>query len=293
MYFHHRGGPRKWIVIPPKARMAFETRMRLELGDRSSSPCSQFIRHASLWIEPATLRDWGIDFIEITQRAHQVLFIFPGAYYYGYSQGFSIVESKLYAGEGWSYRGYQFCGQSKKCEVDQILVRFEDISSDQGDHDGDVLGNSRGKRKRSLLPRQMVDETAAVSSITVDGGGVDAPPASEEFDISDDDIAEELATGGNSTQNQLQQVITSLRHELAVVQAERDNLRVRKALYKARLLQREEWISSLEHKLDDLSVQLRQKTAMAAESIRGVLRVAERTVAELEAEAGEPSSART
>jgi hypothetical protein len=126
IYFHHRGSPRHWIVIPPTSKIAFEDRIRTEYNSEIPTPlCSQFIRHLRIWISPDTLKEWGIDFLEITQEKYQLLFIFPGSYYYGYSAGFSIVESKIHAGEHWKYNGYIFCDiGSKSCQTDNIAVKF-------------------------------------------------------------------------------------------------------------------------------------------------------------------------
>ena len=259
IFFHHRGSPMRWVVVPPRAKAAFETRVRLELGEgQESGGCSQFIRHSSLWIDPETLRGWGIDFVEVTQNVYQVLFLLPGCYFYGYSTGFSIIESKVHAGERWAYGSeYRFCdARRKSCRRDGIMVRFGE----------DAEGGSEGlrKRKRNAFEEgrgqdgahgrsasvPAVDEGDTIL-VTAEGRDGSSPVVGDDgFNMSDDEER------SNSRLLQLQQENTSLMRDLAAVRSERDQLVLRKATYKSRLVEREGVISSLERTVKELREQL-------------------------------------
>ncbi|PVH86164.1 hypothetical protein DL98DRAFT_582752 [Cadophora sp. DSE1049] len=127
IYYHHRGGPLKWIIIPPRAKEVFEQRVAKELRYDPAGRCSQNITHLNLWIEPALLRAWGVEFIEFSQEEQQLLFIFPGSYLFGCSEEFSIIERKFHAGYSWSYEGYKFCNQkSDSCGKHDIPPPFLD-----------------------------------------------------------------------------------------------------------------------------------------------------------------------
>ncbi len=101
MYFLHRGSPRHGFVVPPQYRHSLETFVRdseLE-ADIKSACCSQFVQYRALWITPAVIREWKIPFYEVVQQPDQLLLVLLGRYNFAYSEGFSVVESKAYAGE--------------------------------------------------------------------------------------------------------------------------------------------------------------------------------------------------
>jgi hypothetical protein len=151
IYFHHRGSARRWVVIPPMAREAFENRILKEFDIQSDDrACDQFIHHMKLWIQPSVLKRWGIPYYELIQKELQLIFFFPGSYYYGYSEGFSIIESKMHGGDRWDYSRYKFCStNSEQCRVENMLVNPEVFSSSVTEDGRDGGGSRRqnGKRK--------------------------------------------------------------------------------------------------------------------------------------------------
>lgn len=87
--------------------------------------CAQFVRHQNLWIPPRTLNAWGIAFTEIKQHAQELMFIFPGSYYYGFSAGFNIIETKVYGGSWWKPSNELPCpAGAETCKLDQIIPDF-------------------------------------------------------------------------------------------------------------------------------------------------------------------------
>lgn len=114
--YHHRGSPRLWIVVPPVEHSKLEARIWKTFRDEFAEEgyCSQFVRHLSLWITPALLREWGVGFIQVLQEEKQILFFFPSSYYWGFSTGFSIVEMKAVAGNRWEVGGYRFCDHGEQ-----------------------------------------------------------------------------------------------------------------------------------------------------------------------------------
>jgi hypothetical protein len=127
MYFHHRGAPRRWVIIPPVEKIKFENKMRLVVGgEYGDSRCSQFIRHMRVWIQTEVLKSWGIQFFEVTQHAQELVFFFPGTYFYGFSEGLSIMESKLHAGIRLDRDAYKYCDASSGfCKSDNLLPNLD------------------------------------------------------------------------------------------------------------------------------------------------------------------------
>ncbi|OWP01861.1 hypothetical protein B2J93_4711 [Marssonina coronariae] len=127
VYFHHRGRPRHWIVIPPKAAAEFEnklaSKLRLEEG-KTGALCAQFVEHLRLWIQPSVLLDWGISFHEFLQEAGELVFFPPGSYFYGFSTGFSIIEQKIHVGEHWNQNDCKFCSRIEGCPEGAYYHKF-------------------------------------------------------------------------------------------------------------------------------------------------------------------------
>lgn len=148
VYFHHRGAPRKWIVIPPVAKQKFEEKMRA-VNEERSDLCSQFVRHMKLWIEPLVLKEWGIQFIEFVQNPQELIFFCPDTYFYGFSEGLSIVESKLHAGPRWGKDndGYKYCdGDSACCQADNIMADLT-AKTTAGPSTKKASSGSRGRKR--------------------------------------------------------------------------------------------------------------------------------------------------
>lgn len=119
IFYNHRGQPFNWIIVPDNQKAALEDHIRRafseELGGRE---CSQFVTHMSLWLTLRLLSGWKIEFSEVTLKEHQLLFVFPGAYYWGFSSGYSIMEKRYHAGDNWGGDNYRFCSvKSPLCTI--------------------------------------------------------------------------------------------------------------------------------------------------------------------------------
>jgi hypothetical protein len=315
IYFHHRGSPRHWIIIPPKEKAVFEERMAqafkpLLQGRR----CSKFVHHLSAWINPDLLRQWGIPYFSLTQSYNQLLIFFPHAYYFGYSSGFSIIESKFHAGPHWNYQDYLFCNlESPLClkAHDGILIQFpkeHSVTPLSEEEDGLQSPTRSPKRLRpsspGLVHRHYVspyDQPAlpAIYSPHPSPGlprGLPPSPHRQSsasgnvtyshdnmssFDISDDDDAPLVTNHFQSDDiriSRLQQENSALLRDIQLLKAERDQISSRKAMYKARLLDREAYIRELESRTRDAAV----------DSLREVARLVEAKILDLEVHPGQP-----
>lgn len=108
--YHHRGSAFKWIIVPPMEKLKLEAAIRQQFNEELADlECSQFVHHLCLWVTPDRLRMWNIVFFEVTQSAGGLLFIFPGAYFWGFSTGHNVLEWKYHAGEHWDCSHYNFC----------------------------------------------------------------------------------------------------------------------------------------------------------------------------------------
>jgi hypothetical protein len=117
--YHHRGSPRLWLVVPPQERAKFERKIRDTFEEKlgNSSKCSQFVKHLSIFVTPDMLKIWDVKFIQVYQIARQLVILSPLAYFWGYSTGHSIIETRNWTGSSWDLRGYQFCGlDSQFCQ---------------------------------------------------------------------------------------------------------------------------------------------------------------------------------
>jgi hypothetical protein len=113
IYYIHKGSPINWIVVPPKAKEAFEAKIREVFGGEIDNPeCSQFIDHLSIWIHPRFLNEWQIDFYTIKQQQGQILIVWPGSYIWGWASGWTILEKDNYASKQWSFDEYKFCNMA-------------------------------------------------------------------------------------------------------------------------------------------------------------------------------------
>ena len=258
-----------------------------------------------------------MEFLEFSQEPQDLMFFFPGSYFWGYSEGFSIVESCMFAGKDWHFDAYKFCNpESNIFHVDNLLVDFSTIISAQteghaattslqvfkkrkaveserpervvkkldreqpGDRDplpNEVQQKAVGSLKSKLhvhgpadgnsdiADTNMVEERQRLASPPATRGtGNSRVTSTREFDISDDETP---LTGTGSWDHdrvfQLQQENAALIRDLALVKSQRDNLQARKAVYKSRLIEREELIKTLERRLDDTSTRLEDTAKLA------------------------------
>jgi hypothetical protein len=106
----HAGASKFWVVVPPSERDRLERRL-LEHYDGARPPCSQFVRHMSVWVPVEVLERWGIAHVGIKQRPGDLFVMAPSAYHQGWNAGWNVAETINY-GDGASatrVRGYRHC----------------------------------------------------------------------------------------------------------------------------------------------------------------------------------------
>jgi hypothetical protein len=111
--YRHRGALRLWIVVPPAESAKLESCVRGVFGEElghveEKGCCGQFVKHLNLWVAPGLLRSWSVRFTQVLLREEQMLFLFPGSYFWGMSTGFGIVDAKAVPGSKWVLGGYRF-----------------------------------------------------------------------------------------------------------------------------------------------------------------------------------------
>jgi len=271
-HFLHSGSPRYWIIVPREEKTHLEDCVQQHFQSViGQDNCSQWIHHGSIWISPTLLSEWGIKFYTVTQEIHQLFIVFPGSYTWGYSSGFSILESKFHAGNNWSLENYRPCDMDIQACISSPYSKgmLVDFISDARQ----VPSVGTGKRRASTAlasPRlSQLSKTSATSapsinpstepeenSIVVDPRSVPDGihntqylQESTSFDMSDDDSHTDVHEARYGEILKLQQENVILRRNTIEAQVERDTAVVRKNEYKNRLLEREAFIKSLELQL--------------------------------------------
>jgi hypothetical protein len=109
----HAGAPKFWVVVPPSERDRLE-RWLLEHYTGERPPCSQFVRHMSVWVPVEVLERWAITYVGVEQQPGELVVTALGSYYEGWNAGWNVAEAVNY-GDGASaarVRGYRYCRQS-------------------------------------------------------------------------------------------------------------------------------------------------------------------------------------
>jgi hypothetical protein len=133
--YHHRGLPRIWIVIPPSEKINFENMIWNIFQEKfTGNPviCSQVVEHLNVLITPDLLQIWGIKFVQVRQAERQIVIMFPSAYYWGVSTGFSIIESRYWIGPAWDVQNYHFCYAASQlcCDANEPGTPFLYLSEE-------------------------------------------------------------------------------------------------------------------------------------------------------------------
>lgn len=139
------GTPKVWITIPSKEQSKLEHAIRQAVGlsEEDSKLCEQFVRNLDVYVPRGFLHRHGIEYSQFLQLAGQVVFTKSGVYRQGISCGFTIAETRNYAGKGWSPEslGPQCWGTKHSCC--SILTDQELISL------GHMLLNVDSKKRKS------------------------------------------------------------------------------------------------------------------------------------------------
>ncbi|KAH6680883.1 hypothetical protein B0J14DRAFT_684323 [Halenospora varia] len=114
IFFHHHGDEIKWTVVPPTEKENFEALMHREVknfaaGAESGSPglenvdvsCPHWVNHLNINIQHPFLVRHGIVHYQVTQMKDQLLFLFPGSYFFASCEGTAVLESKYHGGTHW------------------------------------------------------------------------------------------------------------------------------------------------------------------------------------------------
>lgn len=112
----HIGAPKNWVVVKPTDREQLEDHLRryyqLKFGPFWTRPrCSQFVRHLSLWVPPALLKNWGVQYTMVEQQPGDLVITAPDSYHQGWNSGWNVAEAVNYGGAKAAEhaRGYQPC----------------------------------------------------------------------------------------------------------------------------------------------------------------------------------------
>ncbi|CAH0042062.1 unnamed protein product [Clonostachys rhizophaga] len=131
-------GRKIWICVFPDASNELEDKLRqVKPGGKSLLPCSQFIRHACIYISTTELDKWGIPYTIVDQRAGEIVVTLPSTYHQGFSLGYTKAEAVNYADKKWDPGNTRSpCGRScPKFAITQddlcIETNNENSESDQ------------------------------------------------------------------------------------------------------------------------------------------------------------------
>lgn len=88
----HFGAAKSWYAVKPDNAARFES-MAQALQPELAAECPEFLRHKCCVFSPARLKEHGIPFDTVVQRAGEFVLTFPKSYHSGFSHGFNIAES--------------------------------------------------------------------------------------------------------------------------------------------------------------------------------------------------------
>ncbi|KAK3363902.1 hypothetical protein B0T25DRAFT_528717 [Lasiosphaeria hispida] len=116
---HLHVGRKLWRIIPPSAADAFVEKLK-ESDSEITWECDQCVRHAGVFVPVSTLKEWGIPFTIVDQKASEIIITVPWAYHSGFSTGYTLAEAVNYAGGEWTPDAHTPCLAS--CPDHPILV---------------------------------------------------------------------------------------------------------------------------------------------------------------------------
>ncbi len=110
LHYLHSGGPRYWVVVPPRYRRQLEQQLLVLRAARyppqfKTPPCSQFARHLGVWVPLERLSTWGIEYTVVQQHPGELVVLMPGVYSEGWTHD-EIVSETAYLGDNYSPRRY-------------------------------------------------------------------------------------------------------------------------------------------------------------------------------------------
>ncbi|KAI5788498.1 JmjC domain, hydroxylase-domain-containing protein [Geopyxis carbonaria] len=97
--YHHGGASKSWRVICPLDFWKIE--QLVQDTQRIKPNCSQFVRHASVFMSEEALKTAGIRSIGMQQRKGDLVCTWPMAYHQGWNEGPNICEALAYGGARW------------------------------------------------------------------------------------------------------------------------------------------------------------------------------------------------
>lgn len=113
----HYGAPKTWYAIPPAYGRKFEA-LANRLFPENNLACNSHLRHKTVLISPDILRQNDIPFVKTTQKAGEIIIVFPYGYHSGFNHGFNIAESANFASERW----IEYGKWSKPCNCKRLTL---------------------------------------------------------------------------------------------------------------------------------------------------------------------------
>lgn len=162
----YRGRDRLWCAVPREDGYLVEKQVK-------GWTCAQKVRHRSLWIRRSKLKAMGASFVQLVQRAGEVVVVYGCTYHQGGTDGHAVAEAVNYADHNWSIEGYSEC--SRTCPghpITNALLEFRDSNESQREQDdGDSAGAddstpAGGRRHVFRNASQQVDEAKATDNST-------------------------------------------------------------------------------------------------------------------------------
>ncbi len=158
----HAGASKFWVVVPPSERDRLERRL-LEHYTDARPPCSQFVRHMSVWVPVEVLQRWDIACIGVEQRPGELLVTAPGTYFEGWNAGWNVTEAVNY-GDGASaarVRGYRHCRST--CPIPPVI-----IWPVAGTQDGGGVAERQTSLRLWTAPEDSVFRSKAAQAVSVE-----------------------------------------------------------------------------------------------------------------------------
>lgn len=162
--YHHFGADKIWRVVSPRYYDVVEDFVTARLLDATAARkgrrlpgrrCSQFVRHASVYLPGTTLDVAGARSIQFRQRPGELVITWPLAYHEGYNEGLNINEACGYGHKNWrrvfaageeTKKGeaaiYRPCGERCMGGINPIILDFDpEAEHEVDDCDKDDISN--------------------------------------------------------------------------------------------------------------------------------------------------------
>lgn len=153
--YHHFGADKIWRVVSPHCYHIVEDFVASHLcktkkgRKKNGKKCSQFVRHASIYLPGPTLEIAGAKSIQFRQRPGELVITWPLAYHEGYNEGLNINEACGYGHKNWrrvfatgeEEKGeeavYRPCGERCMGGLDPIILDFDPEARESKDEEED------------------------------------------------------------------------------------------------------------------------------------------------------------